>query len=104
MPVHNLPPYNPDFADSTIAASPVSIFISYRHVDHRVLDELRDHLGWLESSDQIRVFDDREILAGDDWAAHIKTELERAGIIVLISHRQVHALALLHKGRVEGRA
>lgn len=70
--------------DSTISAQPVRIFISYRHADHRVLDELRNHLGWLENSNQIRVFDDRNVLAGDDWDTRIKTELEQAEIIILI--------------------
>jgi hypothetical protein len=70
--------------DSSTAAEPVRVFISYRHADTRVLDELHDHLGWLESSEQIRVFVDRDIVAGDDWDARIKTELEQAQLIVLI--------------------
>src|SRR4051794_27617891 len=69
---------------NSTTAKPVHVFISYRHADHRVLDELHNHLGWLENSDQIRVFDDREILAGDDWDARIRTELERAEIILLV--------------------
>jgi hypothetical protein len=68
---------------STIAA-PVRVFLSYRHANHSVRDEVRKHLGWLENSDKIRVFDDRDILAGDDWDARIKAELEQAQIIILI--------------------
>jgi formylglycine-generating enzyme required for sulfatase activity len=70
--------------DSNISAQPVQVFISYRHADHRELDEIRDHLGWLENSNQIKVFDDRNILAGDDWDTRIKIELEQADIIILI--------------------
>jgi hypothetical protein len=70
--------------DSSTTTGPVRVFISYRHADHRILDELRDHLGWLENSDKIQVFDDREILGGDDWDARIRAELERAEIILLV--------------------
>jgi hypothetical protein len=69
---------------SSTPAEPVRVFISYRHANYSVLDELRDHLGWLENSDQIEPFDDRDILAGDDWDARIKAELEQAQIIILI--------------------
>jgi hypothetical protein len=63
---------------------PVRVFISYRHADHRTLEELRDHLGWLENSDQITVFVDRDLLAGDDWDERIKAEVECAEIVLLV--------------------
>ena len=66
------------------APEPVRVFISYRHADHRVLEELRDHLGWLQNNEQIAVFVDRDLDAGDDWDARIKAELERAEIILLV--------------------
>jgi hypothetical protein len=69
---------------SSTPTGPVRVFISYRHANHSVRDEVRKHLGWLENSDQIEVFDDREILAGDEWDARIKAELEQAQIIILI--------------------
>lgn len=70
--------------NSGTGAQPVRIFISYRHADHRVLADLRDHLGWLENSRQVQVFDDRNILAGDDWDERIRVELEQAEIILLV--------------------
>jgi hypothetical protein len=69
---------------SNSIATPIPVFISYRHADHRVLDEVRDHLGFLENSKSIQVFDDRNINAGDDWDERIKSELEQAKIIILI--------------------
>src|SRR5262249_6759350 len=65
-------------------SKPVHVFISYRHVDHRVADDLRNHLGWLENGEHITVFDDRQIVAGDEWDALIRRELGRADIIILI--------------------
>jgi hypothetical protein len=61
--------------DSSTAAEPVRVFVSYRHADTRVLKDLRTHLGWLENSSRITVFDDRQLLAGDDWDRVIKEEL-----------------------------
>jgi hypothetical protein len=63
---------------------PVRVFISYRHADHRVLEELCDHLGWLQNNEQITVFVDRDLDAGDDWDARIRAKLERAEIILLV--------------------
>src|SRR3954453_12041781 len=70
--------------ESDTGGQPVRMFISYRHADRRVLDDLRNHLGWLENSRQIQVFDDRNILAGDNWDERIRTELEQAQIILLV--------------------
>jgi hypothetical protein len=63
---------------------PVNVFISYRHADRNVVETLRDHLGWLENSDRINVFDDTKIRAGDDWDHVIKKELEGSDIIILV--------------------
>ena len=46
---------------SSTPAEPVRVFLSYRHANHSVRDEVRKHLGWLENSDEIKVFDDRAI-------------------------------------------
>jgi hypothetical protein len=67
-----------------VTALPIRVFISYRHASHEVLDEIRDHLGWLENNDQIKVFDDRNIDAGDDWDKRIKGELEQSEIIIFL--------------------
>ena len=70
--------------DSSTAAEPVRVFVSYRHADTRVLKDLRTSLGWLVNSSRITVFDDRQVLAGDDWDQVIKRELREADIIVLV--------------------
>ena len=70
--------------DSSNTVRPVKVFISYRHANTRVLKDLRTSLGWLENSSQITVFDDRQILAGDDWDQVIKKALREADIIILV--------------------
>ncbi|WP_295384312.1 toll/interleukin-1 receptor domain-containing protein [uncultured Thiodictyon sp.] len=67
------------------------IFISYAHKDIDWLNLLRQHLGWLENNEQIAAFDDRQILAGEEWDRQIKERLENADIIVLFISR--HFLA-----------
>jgi hypothetical protein len=68
----------------TRAAEPIRVFISYRHASHQVLNEVREHLGWLENSNQIKVFDDREIDPGDDWDQRIMRELDQSHIIIFL--------------------
>lgn len=75
---------NAPLADGSSTAKPVKVFISYRHADTRVLKDLRTTLGWLENSSRITVFDDRQILAGDDWDQVIKKALCEADIIILV--------------------
>lgn len=75
---------NASRAGGSRAVKPVKVFISYRHADTRALKDLRTSLGWLENSSRIRVFDDRQILAGDDWDQVIQRELRDADIIILV--------------------
>ena len=67
------------------------VFISYAHEDVEWLKPLRQHIGWLENNGQIEAFDDRQILAGEEWDPLIKEKLEAADIIILIISR--HFLA-----------
>lgn len=53
------------------------IFISYKHADYKVVDDVRNHLGWLENAGNIIVFDDRDIIAGEDRNERILMELKR---------------------------
>ncbi len=71
--------------------TPIQIFISYAHADHEWLDLLRQHLGGLRNTGRIEAFDDREIMAGEEWDPEIKRKLEAADIILLIVSR--HFLA-----------
>ena len=65
-------------------AEPIRVFISYRHANAHLLRDLSTSLGWLVNNSQIKTFDDRRILAGDDWDQVIKKELGEADIIILI--------------------
>jgi hypothetical protein len=69
---------------NSTTAEPLRVFISYRHADHGILDAIRDHLGWLENDARIRIFDDQAIVAGEDWDARIKAELDAADVIILV--------------------
>jgi TIR domain len=60
------------------------VFISYRHIYHKTVDDVRNHLGWLEQNRDIYIFDDRSVDAGEDWNERILTELRRADIIILL--------------------
>lgn len=67
--------------------TPVQIFISYAHEDLEWLKLLRQHLGGLRHTGRIEAFDDRQIMAGEEWDPEIKRKLETADIIVLIVSR-----------------
>ena len=62
----------------------IHIFVSYAHADLEVVDQLRAYIGWLENDERISVFDDRELLGGEKWDPRLKTELDRADIVLLV--------------------
>ena len=62
----------------------VTIFISYAHADEDLKKELDKHLAGLKRSKKIETWNDRQIIAGQEWDEVIKTELERSDIILLL--------------------
>ena len=62
----------------------VSIFISYAHADEDLKNELDKHLTGLKRSKKIETWNDRQLIAGQEWDEVIKTELERSDIILLL--------------------
>lgn len=76
-----VPPVNP-MPNST--PEPLSVFISYAHVDESWKDELVIHLANLKRQGKIRAWQDRDIEAGTEWDAAIKQQLETAEIILLL--------------------
>ena len=62
----------------------VHVFISDGHADRKIVEALSDHLGWLRNDNQITVFDDGQLVAGDTWDDRIKAELVKADIILLV--------------------
>jgi tetratricopeptide (TPR) repeat protein len=66
------------------ATPSVSVFYSYAHEDEPLRNELEKHLSLLHRRGLISEWYDRQILAGDEWAADIDQHLETASIILLL--------------------
>ena len=62
----------------------IEVFYSYSHRDRELRDELERHLSILKRSGFIRVWHDREIDAGTEWAGQIHEHLNRADVILLL--------------------
>ena len=65
-------------------AGNVRIFISYAHEDEALKNELDKYLKVLRRSGKIAVWQDRQLLAGDEWNATILRELAQANLILLL--------------------
>lgn len=65
-------------------AAGARIFISYAHEDEDLKKELDKHLKVLKRSSKIQVWNDRELIAGQEWDTLIMAELARADIILLL--------------------
>ena len=62
----------------------LKLFLSYAHEDEDMKIQLDKHLIALKRSGKVEVWQDRQILAGQEWDASIKKELETADIILLL--------------------
>ncbi len=60
------------------------IFISYSHRDEEFKDDLQIGLATLKNNGHIAAWDDRAIMAGDEWDHEIKDALYKADIILLL--------------------
>ena len=69
---------------SGMAGDPLDVFISYSRKDEVLKNELARHLKILQREGKINTWQDRDIEAGTEWAAEIKTQLEKAQIILLL--------------------
>ena len=61
-----------------------SIFVSYSHNDNQFLERLKVHLKPFEKSDQIDLWVDTNIKAGDKWKDKINDALENSVIAILL--------------------
>ena len=62
----------------------LKVFISYSHKDEEIKNELDNHLVGLSRSELIDVWNDRQLIAGEEWDETIIEELKAADIIILL--------------------
>lgn len=62
----------------------VKIFTSYAHEDEGLKDEMDKYLKVLKRSGKIDAWNDRELIAGQEWNEGIMNELANANIILLL--------------------
>ncbi len=60
------------------------IFISYAHADEELKKELDKYLKVLKRSGKIESWNDRELIAGQEWDDVIMSELAKANAILLL--------------------
>ena len=63
---------------------PVNIVISYSHKDESWKDRVLAHLSVLELGQQVEIWNDRRVQAGENWEAEIMAALRRASIVILL--------------------
>lgn len=68
-------------SSSAVAAN---IFISYAHADEDLKKELDKYLKVLKRSSKIQSWNDRDLVAGQEWDAEIMAALARANVILLL--------------------
>lgn len=72
------------FVMNDMTAPKVSIFVSYAHEDEEMKKELDKYLKVLKRSGKVETWNDRELIAGQEWDETIMTELSKANIILLL--------------------
>ena len=63
---------------------PTKIFISYSHKDESFKSDLLDHLSVLRRQGLVDPWNDRDIVAGEEWSDAIHANLEAADMILLL--------------------
>jgi TIR domain len=63
---------------------PIPVFISYSHKDENHRDKLVAHLRPAERDGVLKIWYDRKISPGSEWAAVISKEIDSARIILLL--------------------
>jgi internalin A len=60
------------------------LFVSYAHADRRLLKPLSGHLKILGRRGYIQVWEDKQLIAGEEWEPRILEELGQADLVLLI--------------------
>jgi len=66
------------------AGTPKKIFLSYAHRDEQYKKELDTHFAALKRSGLVETWQDREIMAGEDWDKVIKEAIRQSDIVLLM--------------------
>jgi len=67
-----------------VKSGPVSVFISYSHMDRDYREELEKHLSILKRLGVLTTWHDRQITAGEEWRGAIDENLRSARLILLL--------------------
>jgi hypothetical protein len=70
-------------SDSIEGKTSVEVFCSYSHRDEELREQFEAHVALMQRKSLIRVWHDRQILAGDDWGEDIDSHLNSADLITL---------------------
>lgn len=65
-------------------SEPLKIFITYSHKDRQQNTELKTRLAVMENEGKIKLWDDNEILPGDEWYKDISTNLAASDILLYL--------------------
>ena len=65
-------------------SEPLKVFITYSHNDRQQNTELKTRLAVIESEGKIKLWDDNEILPGDEWYKDISTNLAASDILLYL--------------------
>lgn len=66
---------------------PIEVFISYSKHDLPLLEQLVSHLSNLQRENQISIWYDRQMTAGEEWSDEINERLNSAGMVFLLVSR-----------------
>jgi len=64
--------------------SKLRLFISYSHEDEKLKNDLDKHLVMLKRSGKVEIWNDRKLIAGQEWDSEIKKEMQDADVILLL--------------------
>ncbi|MDB6171955.1 MAG: Chaperone protein DnaK [Chthoniobacteraceae bacterium] len=88
-------------AEGPAAPPRLRLFVSYAHADERKLKlALSTHLTILGRRGYIQAWDDKQLVAGDEWKDRIIKELSEADIVLLIYSNQARASRFIQETEV----
>jgi internalin A len=62
----------------------VTVFVSYSHEHHRMLEEMKQHFSLLTQNNHITIWDDGYLRPGDTWDFKIKNKLAEADMVIFL--------------------